>query len=110
MALTQNIVRYEAPIDTMALQGRIRDMVDFVFQTCTLKQTINPNEQKQSKSYHGVFNILKTPSLRSLKSPSLRNHGQYLFKSTKTKFTLERMHLPPELSIAADTPKQSIDF
>ena len=84
-------------------------MVDFVFKTCPLKQNIQ-NEEKQPKSHHGAFYILKTPSIKSLKSPSLRNHGQYLFKSTKAKFTLERMHLPPELSIGADTPTQSVDF
>ena len=89
---------------------RIRDMVDFVFKTSPLKQEISQSETKHSKSHHGVFHILKTPALKCLKSPSLRNHGQYLFKSTKTKFILEKMHLPPELNYAADTPTQKIEF
>ena len=100
----------EAALELPALQGRIRDMVDFVFRTSPLKQEINPTETKHSKSHHGIFHIVKTPSLKCLKSPSLRNYGQYLFKSTRTKFILEKMHLPPELSIGADNPKQKIDF
>ena len=109
VSLTQT-TNIEASFDVPGLQDRIRDMVDFVFQTSPLKQDSNQIDTKQPKSHHGVFNITKTPSLKCLKSPSLRNHGQYLFKSTKNKFTLERMHLPPELNYAADNPKQLIDF
>jgi hypothetical protein len=100
----------ETALELPALQGRIRDMADFVFKTSPLKQETNLIETKQSKSHHGIFHIIKTPSLKSLKSPSLRNHGKYLFKSTRTKFILEKMHLPPELNYAADNPKQTIDF
>ena len=100
----------ETSLDAPSLQGHVRDMVDFVFKICPRKDETIGNEQKLPKSHHGSFFIEKTPSLKSLKSPSLRNHGQYLFKSTKAKFNLERLHLPPELNYAADTPKQSIEF
>ena len=109
IALTQTS-NIESSLDQPNLQNSIRDMVDFVFQFNQLKAEPNEAHSKKTKSHHGILHIIKTPSLRCLKSPSLRNHGQYLFKSTKNKFVLERMHLPPELGYAADTPKQSIDF
>ena len=109
IALTQTS-NIESSLDVPNLQNNLRDMVDFVFQFNPLKKDVNEVDSKKTKSHHGIFEIIKTPSLRCLKSPSLRNHGKYLFKSTKNKFILERMHLPPELGYAADTPKQSIDF
>ena len=109
IALTQTS-NIESSLDLPNLQNNIRDMVDFVFKFNPLKIEHNETTSKNTKSHHGILNIIKTPSLRCLKSPSLRNHGKYLFKSTKNKFVLERMHLPPELGFAADTPKQSIDF
>jgi len=108
VAITQTS-NIENLLDVPNLQNSIREMVDFVFQFNALKKDNNEVDSKK-KSHHGIFNIIKTPSLRCLKSPSMRNHGKYLFKSTKNKFVLERMHLPPELGYAADTPKQSIDF
>ena len=108
VALTQTS-NIENLLDVPNLQNNVRDMVDFVFQFNPLKKDINENNPKK-KLHHGIFSIIKTPSLRCFKSPSLQNHGKYLFKSTKNKFVLERMHLPPELGFAADTPKQSFDF
>ena len=109
IALTQT-TNIESSMDAIGLQERVRGMVDFVFQTNPLNQENSQYDSKPSKTHHGMLTILKTPSLKCLKSPYMRNHGQYLFKSTKSKFVLERLHLPPELSYAADNPKQAIDF
>jgi hypothetical protein len=42
-------------------------------------------------------NLAKIANLNCLRSPVQQNVGKYLFKSTRTKFQIEKMHLPPDL-------------
>jgi len=110
IALTQTTNIREA-LDSSSVQGQVRELVDFVFRICAHRSESSIEQEHSKDENHGAFFIEKTPSLKSLKSASLRNHGQYTFKSSRNKFTIERLHLPPELSMGADTPtKQSIDF
>merc|ERR1711953_299977 len=69
------------------------------------------------KDYHGLLDILKVQSLGSLAPPSqlIQDPGQLLFKSKRTKFLIEKFHLPPDLSenVARDNKDKTlknIDF
>ena len=42
-----------------------------------------------------VFTIPKLANLKTLKCPIGSSCGRYHFKSTKSKFSLEKIHLPP---------------
>ena len=41
--------------------------------------------------------LAKIANLNCLRSPVQQNCGKYLFKSMRTKFVIEKMHLPPDL-------------
>jgi len=57
-----------------------------------------PKDEKHvgsQQKHHGIFTISKLPNLRTLKCPVASSRGRYHFKSTKSKFVLEKIHLPP---------------
>ena len=64
------------------------------------------------KDYHGLLDILKVQSLGSLAPPSqlIQDPGQLVFKSKRTKFLIEKFHLPPDLSenVARDNKDKTI--
>jgi hypothetical protein len=57
-------------------------------------------------------NLLKFANLSCLRSPVQLNCGKYLFKSTRTKFVIEKMHLPPDLGAEEKKPDSAnkLDF
>ena len=59
--------------------------------------------QKSSSSHHGVLTVSKLPNLKTLKCPVASSYGRYHFKSTKSKFSLEKIHLPPAEFEQADS-------
>lgn len=74
---------------------RIERLVDTVVKLDSFneyKHKVNPI----FKDYQGTFHIVKTSALNSLieKRPSTTDYG---FKLRRKKFTIETMHLPPEL-------------
>jgi len=60
----------------------------------------NPSVHAVFKDYHGLLHINKLPSLASLAPPHhlIRDPSQLVFKSKRTKFLIEKFHLPPDLS------------
>jgi len=52
------------------------------------------------KDYHGMIDIHKVQSLGSLAPPHnlIQGPAQLVFKSKRTKFVIEKFHLPPDLS------------
>jgi len=89
--------------DNPSLQQSLKELTDFWFD-------VNGFEQKSSSSgsgkvsgsggsggggYHGFFTVTKLPTLKSLKCAVASSYGKYHFKSTKSKFVLEKIHLPP---------------
>jgi len=60
----------------------------------------NPSIHSVFKDYHGLVHIKKLPSLSSLAPPHhlIRDPSQLVFKSKRTKFLIEKFHLPPDLS------------
>ena len=88
---------------------------------CVSLQSFHGEEKVNEvyKDYHGLLNIHKTQSLASLGPPNMliQDPSQLVFKSKRTKFLIEKFHLPPDLSenVSRDntdkTLKQSsIDF
>lgn len=53
------------------------------------------------KDYHGLFHIVRLPRLNSLTCHSLDSYD-LAFKLKRKKFTIEKLHLPPELSETAN--------
>ncbi|XP_064602901.1 LOW QUALITY PROTEIN: elongator complex protein 4-like [Liolophura sinensis] len=49
------------------------------------------------KEYHGLFNIIQLPHLNTL-TPHMPDTMDWAFKLRRKKFTIEKLHLPPELS------------
>ena len=71
------------------------------------------------KDYHGLLTIHRLPSLGSLAPPAqlIQDPSQLVFKSKRTKFVIEKFHLPPDLSenVSRDSKdstlkKANIDF
>jgi len=60
----------------------------------------NPSVHAVFKDYHGLLHIKKLPSLASLAPPHhlIRDPSQLVFKSKRTRFLIEKFHLPPDLS------------
>ena len=52
------------------------------------------------RDYHGLLNIHKIQGLGSLGPPNMliQDPSQLVFKSKRTKFVIEKFHLPPDLS------------
>jgi len=64
------------------------------------------------KDYHGLLYINKIPCLGALAPPNhlIQDPSQLVFKSKRTKFVIEKFHLPPDLSenVARDQKDKSI--
>ena len=64
------------------------------------------------KEYHGLVDILKLQSLGSLAPPAqlIQGPAQLVFKSKRTKFVIEKFHLPPDLSenVSRDTKDKTL--
>lgn len=56
------------------------------------------------KDHHGFLEIVKVPGFNVLR-PSQANLGKYLFRSQRTRFSVDRIHLPPALDQETPTPK-----
>jgi len=101
--------------DRVSDKTRLMELSDFWFD---LKAV--PRDEKQSVSsqqrHHGIFTVSKLPNLKTLKCPVASSLGRYHFKSTKSKFVLEKIHLPPAefdqpptvIDPAGGTPKPSL--
>jgi len=63
------------------------------------------------KDYHGLLYINKIPCLGALAPPNhlIQDPSQLVFKSRRTKFVIEKFHLPPDLSenVARDQKDKS---
>ncbi|XP_021349434.1 elongator complex protein 4-like [Mizuhopecten yessoensis] len=57
------------------------------------------------KEYHGLFHIRQLPRLNSLTS-HMPDTLDFAFKLRRKKFTIEKLHLPPELSDTASRPQE----
>ncbi|XP_033753392.1 elongator complex protein 4-like [Pecten maximus] len=57
------------------------------------------------KEYHGLFHIQQLPRLNSLTS-HMPDTMDFAFKLRRKKFTIEKLHLPPELSDTASRPQE----
>ncbi|KAH3890406.1 elongator complex protein 4-like [Dreissena polymorpha] len=60
------------------------------------------------KEYHGLFNIKKLPSLNTLMC-HMPDSLDLAFKLRRKKFTIEKLHLPPELSDSANRSQEDPD-
>ena len=94
----KSLARHKLTVVVMTLLGHddesLMELSDFWFD---LTASAAPKSQKsQSSGYHGVMTVNKLPNLKTLKCPLGSTYGsRYHFKSTKSKFTLEKIHLPP---------------
>ncbi|KAL3841951.1 hypothetical protein ACJMK2_020028 [Sinanodonta woodiana] len=57
------------------------------------------------KEYHGLFNIRQLPSLNSL-TCHMPDTLDLAFKLRRKRFSIEKLHLPPELSETASRPQE----
>lgn len=73
--------------------------LDKVRELCDVCLHLESFDKEKAKSlqHHGFCHVRKLPILKTLKCPIESAYGKYFFKSTRTRFTLERVHLPPEL-------------
>lgn len=64
------------------------------------------------KDYHGLLHINKIPCLGALAPPNhlIQDPSQLVFKSKRTKFVIEKFHLPPDLSenVARDQKDKTV--
>ncbi|XP_048727226.2 elongator complex protein 4-like isoform X2 [Ostrea edulis] len=79
--------------------GRLRKMCDTVLH---LESFAGSDKEKNPafKEYHGLFNIVQLPRLNSLLC-HMPDTLDFAFKLRRKKFTIEKLHLPPELSETA---------
>jgi len=80
------------------LSGRLLACSDYVVDLDSFCS--NPSVHAVFKDYHGLLHIKKLPSLASLAPPHhlIRDPSQLVFKSKRTRFLIEKFHLPPDLS------------
>lgn len=64
------------------------------------------------KDYHGLLHFNKIPCLGALAPPNhiIQDPSQLVFKSKRTKFVIEKFHLPPDLSenVARDQKDKTV--
>ncbi len=83
---------------------RVKELGDVVIDFTAFGKA--ERQQGVFKDHHGIVEIVKAASLNSLTSPVVRSLGsKYLFKSLRTKFVIEPMHLPPDLGDDSDSKK-----
>ena len=68
--------------------SQLKELTDFWFD-------VEGFQQRKSSTHHGFFTISKMPNLKTIRCPISSSLGKYHFKSTKSKFILEKIHLPP---------------
>ncbi|KAG7173300.1 elongator complex protein 4-like [Homarus americanus] len=79
-----------------ALLLRLQALADFVVRL----ESFQGSEKETNpvfKDYHGLFHIVKLAAINSLVPPIL-DSTDWVFKLKRRKLTIERLHLPPELS------------
>ena len=97
------------------------DSILLLSDYCVSLQSFEGDEKVNEvyKDYHGLLAIHKLPSLGSLAPPAqlIQDPSQLVFKSKRTKFVIEKFHLPPDLSenVSRDSKdstlkKTNIDF
>ena len=66
----------------------------------------------QIKDHHGMLRVAKSAALNSLLHVPRQSHeAKYLFKSSRTRLSIEKIHLPPDLGEEdAKVDKKSIEF
>uniref|UniRef100_UPI00358F8723 elongator complex protein 4 isoform X2 n=1 Tax=Myxine glutinosa TaxID=7769 RepID=UPI00358F8723 len=77
---------------------RVRHLSDYVL---TLQSFVGSSQDANPlyHDYHGLLHVNKTPRLNSL-VPVVPDVQDLAFKLRRKKFTIERLHLPPDLSDA----------
>lgn len=79
-----------------ALMSRLQTMSDFVVRLESF-QGSDKETNPIFKDYHGLFHIVKLSALNSLVPPVL-DSTDWVFRLKRRSLTIERLHLPPELS------------
>ncbi|KAK4306235.1 hypothetical protein Pmani_021934 [Petrolisthes manimaculis] len=79
-----------------ALLSRLHTQADFVVRL----ESFQGSEKETNpifKDYHGLFHVVKLAAINSLVPPIL-DTTDWVFRLKRRKLTIERLHLPPELS------------
>jgi len=108
------------PSSILSLE-HFRDSVLLLSDYCVSLESFEGDEKVNEvyKDYHGLLNIQKIQSLGNLGPPNqlIQDPSQLVFKSKRTKFVIEKFHLPPDLSetVSRDNKdktmkKSDIDF
>ncbi|XP_061195108.1 elongator complex protein 4-like [Saccostrea echinata] len=86
--------------------GRLRKMCDTVLH---LDSFAGSDKEKNPayKEYHGLFHIVQLPRLNSLLC-HMPDTLDFAFKLRRKKFTIEKLHLPPELSETANRSQEDV--
>ncbi|XP_062599943.1 elongator complex protein 4-like [Saccostrea cucullata] len=86
--------------------GRLCKMCDTVLH---LDSFAGSDKEKNPayKEYHGLFNIVQLPRLNSLLC-HMPDTLDFAFKLRRKKFTIEKLHLPPELSETANRSQEDV--
>lgn len=73
--------------------ARVRECVDFVVSL----RCFDPRTKASPafKDFHGFLHLTKTTGFNSLQAKVLEE--KFVFRSTRTRFVVEKIHLPPEL-------------
>jgi len=95
---------------------KISSIADFVINLTAFDS--QENVSPVYKDYHGIIKINRIASLGVLTPPLhlIKDDNELVFKSRRTKFEIERFHLPPDLSVTASRDqkdpklKKNIDF
>lgn len=83
------------------IHGRVKELADYVIDICPFGK-----EERKSgpfKDYHGLLRLEKATAFNALTlNTNVDLHSKYLFKSLRTKFSIEKMHLPPDMGVDQD--------
>ncbi|XP_076067496.1 elongator complex protein 4 [Oratosquilla oratoria] len=79
-----------------ALMSRLQGLVDFVVQLESF-QGSDKETNPVYKDYHGLFHVKKLAALNTMVTPQL-DSSDWVFNLKRRKLTIEKLHLPPELS------------
>lgn len=89
-----------------ALTLRLHALADFVVRLESF-QGSDHETNPVFKDYHGLFHIIKLAAINCLVSPML-DSTDWVFKLRKRKLTIERLHLPPELSETVSRSQEDV--
>lgn len=110
------VVLDDIPELNPGVERRLFEAADYVFclesfRVCDRKGVF--------KDHHGFLRVAKAAALSSLQQVPRQAPGKFIFRSARTKMSIERIHLPPELGDVDDqddankksaAKKLSIDF